>query len=326
MIVIEQTARELCGLHPLERIELAGRTCYKSLGNMKEGSALKFVQTLVNRRHFTPTEQVAVKIPVPLLESKMYLINAKIQANKDYPRTQLAYGEPIVYNNVFIQSITGPARAFFEVGVSPDLLQDPNIVVDDDYITIEFVTDRGVANEFIRHRALAYGDDGYPTALSDYQHEDSADEQGLVQESTRYVNYSNKDFYVVRPVPCFWAYDESSEMFNMWKESCEASYNVYKKLCGLGSAPQISRNVLPLSTATTVVMSGYKHQWIDLIFLRMAPDAQPQARYLGAQILDIIKPKLDTSDIGYNRLKDLKGYYEDIMEMVSNCKGDLKNE
>lgn len=316
MIIIEQTARELCGLNPLERIELAGRTCYKSLGNMKDGSALKFVQTLVNRKHLTPTEQVAVKIPVSLLESKMDMINAKIQANKDYQRTQLAYGEQITYNNELVQTITGPARAFFEVGVSPELLQDPNIVVDDNYVTIEFVTDRGVANEFIRHRALAYGDDGYPTALSDYQQEYSAIEQGLVQESTRYVNYSKKDFCVVRPVPCVWAYNESSEMFNLWKESCEASYNKYKKLCDLGSAPQISRNVLPLSTATTVVMSGYKHQWIDLLFLRMAPDAQPQARYLGAQILNILKPKLDTSDIGYNQLKDLQSYYEDIMELV----------
>lgn len=321
MIIVEQTAEELKG-SPLERIELAGRTCYNSLGSMKEGSALPFVTNLIRRQHYTPTEQVAVKIPAPLLEPRMYLINSKIQG-KEYPRNRLDYGEQIVYNNEFVQSVRGTARAFFELGIDPAILQDQHVVVDDDYVTIKFVTDRGIANEFIRHRALAYGDDGYP---SPEEHEESVEELGLVQESTRYVNYTKKEFKVCRPVPSSFCYDEESLEYHIWYDSCESSYASYQQLCMIGVAPQIARNVLPLSTATTVVMSGYLNQWIALLNLRMPKDAQPQARYLGAQIFDILAPKLSVHNVGYNECKKLKELRDDIMSDVDELKRKYNHE
>lgn len=322
MIVVEQTAEELVG-SPLERIELAGRTCYNSLDVMKPGSALPFVKNLIKRHHYTPTEQVAVKIPVPLIEDRMYLINSKIRCGNDYPRTKLAYGENIVYNNGFAQSVSGPARAFFEAGIDPEVLQDPNVVIDDDYVTIKFVTDRGIANEFIRHRALAYGDDGYP---SPEEREDSADELGLVQESTRYVNYNKKEFKVCRPVPCTFCYDEASLEYQLWYDSCEASYHTYQQLCMVGVARQIARNVLPLSTATTVVMSGYISQWLAMLNLRMPKDAQPQARYLGAQIFDVLAPKISTYHLGYHEMTKLKQLRDEIMTEVQTLKGKYNHE
>lgn len=315
MIIVKQAVREIKGLRPLERIELAGRTCYNSLGNMADGTALKFVESLVRRGHYTPTEQVAISIPTSLLEPKMYLVHDHIRKSMDYPRGRLGYCTQ-EYNGETVQSVMGTARAFFELGIAPELLLDDSVTVVDDYVTLEFLTDRGIANEYVRHRALAYGDDGY--VPSEVQHEEHVDEVALVQESTRYVNYNKKDFRIVLPEPCPWAYDTDSEQYKLWYNSCESSYNTYKSMCGTGCAPQIARNVLPLSTATTVVMSGYISQWLAVLNLRLPKDAHPQARYLGAQIFDVLSPKLTVSNCGYYQGKSLKECRDDIMSQIKH--------
>lgn len=46
--------------HPLELIELAGRTCYKSEDKITEGSAEKFVAMIIKRGHESVLEHVSV--------------------------------------------------------------------------------------------------------------------------------------------------------------------------------------------------------------------------------------------------------------------------
>ena len=48
---------------PLKRIELCGRTCYDSVNKIKEGSARKFVEMLVNAGHCSVLEHCRVKVP-----------------------------------------------------------------------------------------------------------------------------------------------------------------------------------------------------------------------------------------------------------------------
>ena len=46
-------------------IELAGRTCYKSEGNITEDSSEKFVQMLIDRQHFSMLEHGTIYLDIP---------------------------------------------------------------------------------------------------------------------------------------------------------------------------------------------------------------------------------------------------------------------
>lgn len=48
----------------LKKIERIGRVCYKSEGNIKEGSAKKFVSNLINRHHESVLEHVSISVRV----------------------------------------------------------------------------------------------------------------------------------------------------------------------------------------------------------------------------------------------------------------------
>ena len=63
MQIIDQTWEWLQKpIKPLETIELAGRTCYKSEDRITEGSAEKFVQMIVNLGHETVIEHVSASV------------------------------------------------------------------------------------------------------------------------------------------------------------------------------------------------------------------------------------------------------------------------
>ena len=49
----------------------------------------------------------------------------------------------------------------------------------------------------------------------------------------------------------------------------------YKKALELGMKPQEARELLPLCTATTIVVTGTKKQWEHIFKLRTAPGAAP---------------------------------------------------
>ncbi len=50
--------------HPLQRIEAAGRTCYKSENKITHGSAKKFVEKINIRRHFSVIEHSSMSVRV----------------------------------------------------------------------------------------------------------------------------------------------------------------------------------------------------------------------------------------------------------------------
>lgn len=67
------------------------------------------------------------------------------------------------------------------------------------------------------------------------------------------------------------------------------SWNVYDRLIEAGVAREVARDVLPLSTETTLYMKGSVRDWIHYLELRTSPDTQKEHREIANAIMNLFK-------------------------------------
>jgi thymidylate synthase (FAD) len=126
-------------------------------------------------------------------------------------------------------------------------------------MTVEFVTDRGISHELVRHRMCSF-----------------------VQESTRYCNYDRDKFgrelTVIRPST--WD-DWPEEQQEWWKKSLEYAELSYLDMVQDGMQPQQARSVLPNSLKTEIVVRANFREWRHIFALRaISKAAHPDMRAL----------------------------------------------
>jgi thymidylate synthase (FAD) len=127
---------------------------------------------------------------------------------------------------------------------------------------VEFICDRGVTHEMVRHRLCEFA-----------------------QESTRYCNYGKKGLTVVCP-------DEisaNSEAFSRFIEGRRADEEEYNYYLGLGLKPQIARCCLPTATKTEIGWKANFQEWRHIFEQRASPAAHPQMRELLVPLLEEVK-------------------------------------
>jgi thymidylate synthase (FAD) len=138
-------------------------------------------------------------------------------------------------------------------------------------IEIEFICDRGVSHEAVRHRMCS-----------------------PMQESTRYCNYSEKgkhDLNVIEPI--FFDKNEPwSEVdrpyssgwvkmnkFDVWRWAMLQAEWSYNQLLRMGASPQEARSVLPNSLKTKLKIKANIREWFHIFQLRaINSGAHPQIR------------------------------------------------
>ena len=144
-------------------------------------------------------------------------------------------------------------------------------MIEHSQISIRFTVDRAIANELVRHRICSYA-----------------------QESTRYINYSKNKFgneiKVIAP-------DEDvlplgSDNYNIWYAACKSCEDAYMAMLSNNAKPEIARNVLPLSTATEIVMTTNIRELRSILKLRITDFAHPQMRSIMRRLLDDLKSKI----------------------------------
>jgi len=142
-------------------------------------------------------------------------------------------------------------------------------VIEHEKITVLIVTDRGISHEIVRHRIGSYS-----------------------QESTRYCNYSKEQFtnQITFIAPFF--FEQNSEAFEIWKESCQKAEQSYMKLLSLGKVPQEARSILPNSLKTELVVTYNLREWRHFFKLRCSPQAHPQMRQIAIPLLLYFQDKL----------------------------------
>ena len=135
------------------------------------------------------------------------------------------------------------------------------------FMTVRFVTDRGVSHELVRHRIASFS-----------------------QESTRYCNYSDNKFGTeLTFILPGWLYNmsEISSIYKSWSNSLLTAEKEYFALLNEGLLPQDARVVLPNSLKTEIVMTANFREWRYIFRLRaISKAAHPQMRDLMIPLYD----------------------------------------
>ena len=263
MKIIQPNAIELiqgAGFHGmLQHIEYCGRTCYKSEDKITEDSCYRFVNMLREHAHGAMLEHGTVYLTIPTYnnrDNEGKILEAKIIFLLRNKYTK--YNE--AFNNYYI---TTNYRVIVENGWEDIMQKFQSECTEYHYKrkTFKITCNRGVSHEFVRHRVFSFA-----------------------QESQRYVNYSKEKFEneikVIKPL----YFEEGTQKFDIWKSSCENAESDYFCLLNNRATPQEAREVLPNSTATELIMTGFESDWEHFFDLRCAKDAHPQAQEIANMI------------------------------------------
>lgn len=248
-----------------KQIELAGRTCYKSEGNITHNSAQVFVERMINSGHTAMLEHGTVYLqdiawnssPLQKYAKNKYSIYKNIYLEKEV----IEDGNDVDTDYKYAHYVTTNLRVIVENGWQEDLkyICEPT-EYHEKRISIRFVTDRGVSHELVRHRVFSFA-----------------------QESTRYCNYSQDKFG-----------NEITFIIPSWSDIPEGTYktlaqvtpvvkgvknrlffnqltavqDAYNTLIEEGCTPQEARQVLPNALKTEIVVTGFVSDWRHFFNLR----------------------------------------------------------
>lgn len=255
MKIISPKVEFITEKNPLKRIELVARVCWGTESKITETSAKPFCEKLLQMGHTSPFEHARVKVPI-MVYSELY---GKKAPYGYFNRIIFSMGEkkPCADMNV---------RDFLAIGGKLDDVETFEIA--DDFATACFTVDIGISRELVRHRQFSF-----------------------MERSTRYVNMKDGIEFIT-PIPFDWAIGINESLSNnelpdawadpryqAWYFHCETSEYCYQKLLKEKCPPQEARNVLPLSTATKLYITGMYSQWHDMLKLRADRAAHPQMQY-----------------------------------------------
>lgn len=240
-----------------KQIELAGRTCYKSEDRITETSAKAFVERMIASKHTAMLEHGTVYLKGYKGDGKPNYQWASKYEQNPYSKVNFVY-ESEVHDEKHLWGVAVTTN--YRVLVENNWLEDLQHLCEpteyhDKRVTVHFVCDRAIANEFVRHRVFSFA-----------------------QTSTRYCNYSKDKFgnELTFIAPSWFKEevnydkegldDENSQIF---VESCELAEQNYLDMIKFGRAkPQDARAILPLSLKTELIMTGFVSDWKHFFDLR----------------------------------------------------------
>lgn len=288
-----------------KHIELAGRTCYKSLDKITEDSAKHFVDRMVKSGHGAMLEHGTVYLRVP--EGKMYRDGAFRNFNEVFTDNlyyRMCSNEGTIYITTnYRYIIENHLEHWLEYLCEPTEYHEKRV-------TVKFVTDQGILREFTRHRVFSFA-----------------------VESTRYCNYSKDKFdneitYILPPwidenlvnlqFRCYTSDDWGNLIYEYYYNITESgeeylqcsngldirnflfslgvSEQIYLSLIKQGWTAQQARNVLPLATKCDIIMTGFVSDWkhfFDLRALGTTGAPHPQAKEIAEPLMqEFIKQNL----------------------------------
>lgn len=229
-----------------KQIERGGRICYKSEDKITEDSAKRFVDGLIKRGHLAPLEHGTIYLKAPIDGYSLGDFIGSLRTNKYTKCNKVGEFYYITTN--------------MRVLVERDWLETLTFICEPTQYhekrkSFIVTCDRAIANELVRHRVMSFN-----------------------QESTRYVNYSHDkwEHEITFIKPCFW--DKDDTRYYTWKNACMAAERYYMELLQDGATPQEARSVLPCSTKTELLITGFESDWEGLLKLRCDKAAHPQAQ------------------------------------------------
>ncbi len=252
-----------------KQIERAARVCYKSEDKTTEDSYKKFIEMISSKHHYSPFEHGTVYLAVTDKDPIAY--RCAVDAYLENPFSKVILGAQGSTPTAFI---TTNYRVLKENQWEKDLQY---LCAPTEYhikrVSVHIVTNRAISHELVRHRVFSF-----------------------CQESQRYCNYSKEKFgdeiTVITPN---WL-DTSKPIAKLeWNEAMMNAEASYILLLQEGLKPQEAREVLPNSTKTELIMTGFEDDWEQFFKLRCSTAAHPMMQDLANKIKELIHGKVQNS-------------------------------
>lgn len=346
-------------LHEIkDHIEICGRTCYKSENSIKTGlirivtkdlsgneteefvsgslTSSNFVDRLSEMRHGAMLEHGTVYLTIKEYASTNREDIHEIVDFYEKNKFSTVNSKVPFEHNVIVHYITTNYRVICENNRQSDLvwLAAPKAKRHNLRMTVKFVTDRGVANEFERHRLMSFGQES--TRYCCYSSEKFDGELTFVQPvwmSDEYMRYDSELKYFTSNAYteyCFSGKEEFAKFkifsgffnndlkfnLNPYEYSLLTSFaeaevgymNLVKQKGYEGLKAEDARHVLPLGVKTEMVMTGDLIGWRHFINLRhygTTGKPHPEAARLAEEFLVKLK---QTDEVFYNELMSTSDY------------------
>jgi thymidylate synthase (FAD) len=275
-------------IDPNRKIEYIGRVCYNSEDKITADSHVKFISSLIDKKHYSVTEhhvfvlEVSQQLYYEIKELNPKFLNMTFSCTIDDRHDELylisgsTRGFVDLYkksSNIFLQiilsflskryptlyggkdiygDITSIQKALVKKELSFEDIQnlEPRIRNLHKYISAKVICDRAIANEIVRHRTFSFS-----------------------QASTRYINYGKQKGITIIDSPF---YTKGLKRF-IWLYANKVSEISYLTLIKFfKSTPQEARSVLTNSLKTELVMTNNIQGWNEFFILRDHKDAHPQ--------------------------------------------------
>lgn len=249
-----------------KQIELAGRTCYKSLDKITEDSAKGFVDRMIKSQHYAMLEHGTVYLSI-LDEGVQY------HPYWDNPYSKVA--DEITDGGEHVIHITTNLRVLVE----NDWLDDLKYLCEptehhEKRVTVRFTTSNSIMREFTRHRSHSFAVES--TRYCNYSKDKFNNELTFIKPSwfegeKCHLNYTkwttiSTDFFPELDPSVICDGDVSKEDMFIW--SLLTSEKCYLDSIKSGAKPQEAREVLPLATKCDMVMTGFVSDWEHFFRLR----------------------------------------------------------
>jgi thymidylate synthase (FAD) len=138
-------------------------------------------------------------------------------------------------------------------------------IIEHMFVTVRFITDRGITHEIVRHRLASY-----------------------LQESTRYCNYSGKGIGFILP-PWISLSDSPCSKWDKYIRRCRNSVANYLEATDEREPPEEARYWLASGIKTEIIMTANLRSWHNYLTLRCHKSAHPQMRQLAIPLLTYFK-------------------------------------
>lgn len=274
-----------------KKVEMAGRICYKSEGNITENSFEEFIPKLIKREHYSVLEHAQIIFifsrNINILDIFPYkYINEYKFLNFTFQDNIIISGNAVSWRDLFVKEIalellyelltSDKCKIFFsdlqylinnkDVGfleyskfklITGDNFNYYKLSVREKlnhgFVSVKIITDKGVTHEAVRHRPISPN-----------------------QESTRFCNYNTDKFdHQLSFINTDFFNDEKMVIVNNILDNIEKGYN---RLIELGSKPQEARYILPHGIKTEIIITCNLKEWDWIFKKRCSLSAHPQMR------------------------------------------------
>ena len=256
-----------------KQVEKAARLCYKSEDKITENSYENFIKMLKKNGHNSPFEHGTVYLKAKGGDDVENTNEFWDVANSPYSKTVHVKEKPDSNIETYITTNYRVILEHNALDVMKKCICEPT-KYHEKRISVRIVTDRAISHELVRHRVFSFS-----------------------QESQRYCNYNKDKFggeitfiipnWVDTKVP------NDNTIIGLsgsthWAKALLNAEKSYMQLLQDGWKPQEAREVLPNSTKTELIMTGFESQWEDFFKLRCSKAAHPMMQELATKIKEVV--------------------------------------